>query len=152
MNQKTNIQSALSLCDEKIGHFDKKANHNKRESLWCFMFVMAATLGTPVFVAFSDDPFWGKAVPSVLSLAASFFTAWLQLRKPQALWGLYRTAERKLEIARERYHYGLEDFAKNEEPDKLLAEKVLEIYHDTHYQWLKLIPDANDVKKVQPKK
>ena len=142
-------EGALDLCDEKIQHYQKKATHNKNESLRSFYLIMGATLAVPMFVSLSGDNFLlGKVTPSILSLMASFCTAWLQLRKPQALWGLYRTAERRLEIHRESYRFHLGDFEKATDKERVLAQKTMDVYKDTHDQWLQLIPDVKDLKQT----
>ena len=145
-------QSAENLCEEKLKHYGEKADHNKKESLRCFLLVMGATLAVPVFVSLGEGLVLGKILPSVLSLMAAFGTAWLQLRKPQALWGLYRTAERQLEINQKQFQFGLGDFEKAKDRQRLLAEKTLDVYRETHYRWLKLIPDSTDLKNTELEK
>ncbi|WP_050577852.1 SLATT domain-containing protein [Sinorhizobium meliloti] len=75
----------------------EKANHNKLEAQGCFAAVIGCTLIAPLFVTLGEGPFLAKVVPSVLSVTAAGITSWLQLRKPQKLWVIYRRAQRELE-------------------------------------------------------
>ncbi|SRR5258708_1961456 len=80
----------------------EKADHNKRESQISFYAVICFTLAAPLFVTMGEGWLWGKLVPATLSVIAAGATAWLQLRKPQRLWAIYRRAQRELE--REKPH------------------------------------------------
>lgn len=143
------VESAEELCRNAINDFERKADHNKREAMLCFITAMLGTLGAPLFVALGDEmskqisiaPFFlSKLVPSVLSLAAAFSTAWLQLRKPQQLWTLYRTAQRELEEVSRACQFKLDEFTYSATPEKLLAEKVSSIYKKTHASWMPIVP------------
>src|SRR5690348_12971776 len=80
--------------------FRNKANHNKIEAQGCFVAVIACTLLAPLFVTLGQGLIWAKIVPSALSVTAAALTTWLQLRKPQRLWVIYRRAQRELEEAK----------------------------------------------------
>lgn len=85
-------KSVEEICLENVSSFADKANHNKRESHVCFAVTIGATLAAPIFILLTNDLVLGRIVPAVLSALAAAATAWLQLRKPQHLWGIYRTA------------------------------------------------------------
>jgi hypothetical protein len=138
----------VEFCERKIRHFEQKADHNKIESLRCFVLVIGCTLVAPLFVTLGDGIWFGKLIPSVLSLLAAAATAWLQLRKPQQLWALYRTAQRELEDQQVRYKYRLGEFRETADPDKLLAEKVADIALSIHRQWVPLVPSPEKAKGV----
>lgn len=142
-------KDAGELCRRAIEEFKGKSDHNKREAMLCFVTAMLGTLGAPLFVTLGEElsvqltwtPFFlSKFIPSLLSLAAAFSTAWLQLRKPQQLWTLYRTAQRDLEEIYRAYQFKLDDFSGAMEPEKLLAETVSGIYKKTHASWVPLVP------------
>ncbi|MEX6282191.1 DUF4231 domain-containing protein [Providencia hangzhouensis] len=128
----------------KISHFKKKADHNKRESLWSFKLIMIATLIGPVFVAFGQTDFYAKLIPAILSLVAAGLTAWVQLRKPQNLWRNYRTAQRRLEVELEKYQFQIDEYSDNKK-DRHLIIKANEIYIDVHDKWTELVPSPDKV-------
>jgi hypothetical protein len=141
----TDVQT---LCDRTIAHFARKADHNKQESLVLFTVIIAATLTAPLFVTLGDGAFWGKGVPSVLSLLAAAGTTWLQLRKPQQLWSLYRTAQRELEDSLLRFHHHLAPFDADSNPEKLLAKHVAKLKMSVHQHWSALVPDASSLPNI----
>lgn len=128
-------------AQETIAGFKKKADHNKSESLICFLLVVACSLLSPLFVTLGPGLFFGKVVPSVLSLMAAGSTAWLQLRKPQSLWSLYRDCQRRLEDHLCRFQYRLHEYAVDEQQRLLLlADAVRKAAWDAHERWLPLVP------------
>lgn len=131
--------------NSKITHFKKKADHNKRESLWSFKLIMISTLASPLFVAFGTTELSSKFVPALLSLIAAGLTAWIQLRKPQNLWKTYRTAQRKLEVELEKYQFGIDEYSDDDKDTKVIT-KANDIYVAVHEQWSKLVPSPDDIK------
>jgi hypothetical protein len=75
-----------------------------------------------------------------LSLAAAAATAWLQLRKPQQLWALYRSCQRELEDHRAKHHFAIEPYNEGDH-DRVLAAKAAEVAMTAHHGWLPLIPN-----------
>ena len=142
--------SALEICQHISEGLNKKANHNKRESLWGFKLIMLSTLTTPVLLNISDDWIVSKLIPSVFALIASFFTAWIKLRKPESLWGLYRTSQRKIENEIRYYQFSLSPYD-TENADEILIKNVTEIYDKTHDNWLNIIPNIEDVSSLNKK-
>jgi hypothetical protein len=141
-------ESPVDFCERKISHFKEKADHNKAEALRCFIGTIACTLSTPLFVTLGSGLWVGKIIPSVLSLLAAAATAWLQLRKPQQLWSLYRTTQRELEDRQVRYRYLVGEFRDVADPDKLLAENVADIALAAHQQWALLVPTPERIKAL----
>jgi len=125
--------------------FEKKADHNKAEALLCFMAVIAATLVAPVFVMLGTGTVCGKVIPSILSLAAAGTTTWLQLRKPQQLWALYRTCQRRIEDEQTGFRYRLSAYSKNARPARLLAKRVADVAMFAHEQWIPLVPSPENL-------
>jgi hypothetical protein len=150
---KAPAQDAHTFAQNTLAGFKKKADHNKNESLACFAIVVVCSLVSPLFVTLGDGLWLGKVIPSVLSLSAAASTAWLQLRKPQSLWTLYRDCQRRIEDHLYKYHYGLSDYAApEEERTRMLADAVRAVAWDAHQRWLPLVPtpDAVGAKPATP--
>ena len=154
--------SAEEYCKSVIKGFESKSTHNKNESIYFFWISMGGALLAPLFVTLGEDianclGTWGsvfvfsKLIPSILSISVAFSTAWLQLRKPQQLWALYRTSQRELENCLSEFQHKIKDFKDCEDCDKLLAEKVSEIVLSSHYAWLPMVPNPENVTSSSPK-
>ncbi|EGR2769637.1 DUF4231 domain-containing protein [Vibrio parahaemolyticus] len=137
---------------EQVNHYKKKANHNKFESVWCFKTAMVCSLLCPLFVSLGEGLWLSKVIPSLLSAFAAFSTAWLQLRKPHALWAVYRTAQRKIETTLTHYQFRVGKFdgmsASLEEADKLLISEVTNLASEAHNSWAKNVPDTTSFNKM----
>lgn len=140
------LESAIELCTRTINGIKEKSDHNKDESLFCFSLIVFATLTAPLFITLGEGIILGKIIPSVLSLTAAGATAWLQLRQPQQLWALYRTAQRQLEDQRTRYQYKIGEYETVDDPDKLLVEHIANITIELHYSWLPLLPKTENLR------
>ena len=139
-------EEALQLAESTIAGFKSKADHNKNESLFCFIVIVAFSLSSPLFVTLGEGVFWAKIVPSVLSLSVAASTAWLQLRKPQTLWSLYRDCQRRVENSLYKYRFRLGEYdAPEEERSRLLAEVVRVVAWDAHQRWLPLVPTPDAI-------
>lgn len=135
------LDDAAKFAQDTLAGFKKKANHNKNESLACFMLVVVCSLVSPLFVTLGEGLIWGKVVPSVLSLTAAGSTTWLQLRKPQNLWSLYRDCQRRIEDHVYKFWYRLEEYDKDDDARaRLLADAVRKIALQAHERWLPLVP------------
>ncbi|WP_084417704.1 SLATT domain-containing protein [Chrysiogenes arsenatis] len=152
----TKPQTAEEFCLAVIRGFEEKASHNKSESMLCFWFSMGGALFAPFFIALGSGiaealgwacaTFWlEKVIPSILSACVAFSTGWLQLRKPQQLWSLYRTSQRKLEDNLQKYRFSVGGYAEAESPDKMLVENVTKIALDAHYEWLPMVPSPENM-------
>ncbi|WP_053349808.1 DUF4231 domain-containing protein [Vibrio alginolyticus] len=139
--------NAEKSVENKIRHFKGKADHNKNEALRGFKFVMFSTVAVPLLIAFGADDIWSKYIPASLSSLGAFVTAWLQSRKPNQLWTLYRTAERQLESELELYQYGVGDYKNTDTRESLLIEKTNQIYISVNSNWSKLVPDVKELQK-----
>jgi hypothetical protein len=142
-------EDALSFCERSREGLRKKADHNKSEALGCFIVVISCTLAAPLFITLGSGFWLGKVLPSILSLAAAGATAWLQQRKPQQLWALYRGAQRELEDHETKRKYLIGEYEAAKDPDKLLAEKVAAIVLNVHYQWLPIVPSPDNLKTLE---
>lgn len=130
----------------------EKANHNKNEAQICFSTIIGCTLLAPLFVTLGDGLILSKIVPSVLSVTAGGLTSWLQLRKPQRLWVLYRRAQRELEEQKANFDFKDGDFADTAEGDRLLARKVTHIARWVHDSWEGLVPEPEMLANERAKK
>ncbi len=132
----------------QVEHFKKKADHNKRESLWCFRIIMFSTLCAPILVSLGEGILLGKILPSILSAIAAFCTAWLQLRKPQELWSLYRNTQRQIEVQLAYFDFHIEEYKglEKENADEKLALKVSQLVLEANNQWKKNVPSSFDLK------
>lgn len=137
------FDSALDYYKSERKGMREKANHNKLEAQACFASIIACTLLAPLFVTLGDGVFFAKVVPSFLSVTAGGLTSWLQLRKPQRLWVLYRRAQRELEEQKANYDFKDGEFTEADEPDKLLARKVTHVARWVHDAWEGLIPEPD---------
>lgn len=141
MTPSRSIPDPLQFAEDTLSGFKKKSDHNKSESLTCFALVVVCSLVSPLFVTLGEGVLLGKIVPSVLSLSAAASTAWLQLRKPQSLWSLYRDCQRRIEDHVYKYRYHLAQYATDDaERSRLLADAVRTVAWDAHQRWLPLVP------------
>lgn len=123
--------------------FREKANHNKNESQLCFSIAIASTLLAPLFVTLGQGDLLAKIIPASLSVLAAGLTSWLQLRKPQRLWAIYRRAQRELEREKSHFDYRLGDYTTAAQPEKLFALRVSDLAFKVHEQWEGLVPEAD---------
>jgi len=135
------FKSALDYYTSVRKGMREKANHNKAEAQGCFATIIVCTLLAPLFVTLGDGVLLAKVIPSLLSVTAGGLTSWLQLRKPQRLWVLYRRAQRDLEEQKANYDFKDDEFASAAGPDKLLARKVTHVARWVHDSWEGLVPD-----------
>ena len=156
-NKLEEAKSPKDFCMAITEGFKKKSNHNKRESMICFVLAMGGALASPIFVTLGEDIaklfgefgsvfLFSKFFPSLLSVIVAFSTAWLQLRKPQQLWALYRTSQRELEDNLYKFQYRVAEYENHENPEKLLVENVSKIALNAHYSWLPMVPNPEDIK------
>jgi hypothetical protein len=134
-------ETAADFCQATRNGIARKADHNKREAMAYLTISLAATLLAPLFITLGEGMFFGKAVPAGLSVIASFCTAWLQLRKPQQLWSLYRGAQREIEDEQTKFNFRIGDYASAAVPDKLIVERVAAIALQLHQKWSPLVPN-----------
>jgi hypothetical protein len=146
------FDTVITYYSEIRRSIKEKADHNKRESQVIFYAIICFTLAAPLFITIGEGWFWGKLVPAVLSVFASGATAWLQLRKPQRLWSIYRRAQRELEREKAGYDFGFGIYGETTERDKLLASRVTEIAFRVHEQWEGLVPEPDTLVVSTPSK
>jgi SMODS and SLOG-associating 2TM effector domain 1 len=143
--------SAEEYCQGKVRHFESKADHSKREALTIYQLLILCTLAAPLFITLGQGVVFGKAVPAILSTLAAGCAIWLQQRKPQQLWALYRTTQRQLENEYTGYTFSIQDYATAGSREKLLAQRVATISMHANEAWVPLIPNPDKlISSLQP--
>ncbi|MCE7565908.1 DUF4231 domain-containing protein [Aliivibrio fischeri] len=141
-------ETLINFCKEKINEMKKKADHNKNETLISFKIIMIVSLSTPLLIAFGHNIWLEKIIPATLSAIAAFLTAWLQLRKPNQLWTLYRTSQRELEHELNLYLYNAKKYSNSKNKDQILIDDFLHKYYKVNEEWSKLVPTPKDISSI----
>lgn len=139
------LKDPETFTKDIIQAFKKKAEHNKNESMFFFWLSMGGALTAPLFLTLGSGIVMEKVIPSILSALVALSTAWLQLRKPQQLWALYRTSQREIEDNLYKFQYKILIYKDSTHPEKLLIERVSKIALDTHYSWLPMVPNPESI-------
>ena len=132
---------ATEFCKDRIHHFEIKADHNKKEALALFVSLICCTLAAPLFITLGQGTTLSKIVPSVLSSVATGCAVWLQQRKPQQLWLLYRTMQRQLEAEINSFEFSINAYQGTPDPSKRLAERTVAVCMSAHHLWAPLVPN-----------
>ena len=90
----------------------------------------------------------GKVVPSILSSVSAGCAVWLQQRKPQQLWALYRTTQRRLENEETGFRFAINEYEDIEDPHRLLAQRTAMICINANELWAPLIPNPDKISSV----
>ncbi len=144
-NATADTEAALTFCADRIRHFEAKADHNKSEALGLFIVLISCTLASPLFITLGPGFLLGKVIPSVLSSVASGCAVWLQQRRPQQLWTLYRTSQRRLETEEISFRFSLNEYEEAENPGRILAQRTALICSNANDLWVPLIPNPDRV-------
>ena len=145
------MANVLEYANKILAGFTTKAAHNKSESLTCIILILVSSALAPLFITLGSGLVLGKIIPSILSVIAGVFTSWMQLRKPQKLWGMYREAQRLIEDQITRHQFKIGDYNTCEDADKILAEKIAAIALNAHNEWIKVIPAPETLTYKEPK-
>ena len=97
-------------------------------------------MSAPLFITLGQGEWLSKIIPSILSVLSAGLTSWLQLRKPQKLWSMYRTSQRLIEDNIIKCKFKIGDYKTHENPEDLLVERVGEIALNAHNEWVGVIP------------
>lgn len=140
---------ALEYSRGILRGIEKKARENKRETTVLFLVVTVATAFSPVLILLPLDFVLSKTLPAILTSLAALATSWLQIRKPQDRWVMYRTAQREIEFQIDQYLFGNGEYASIENKDALLADRVSNRALQLHYEWLPVAPRLDELEKAR---
>ncbi len=147
MSENNSLESPLQYAKKIRTSVSKKANENKNTATFLFLVILFSTVLSPVLILVSDNAIVSKYLPAGLTACAALASYWLQLRKPQERWVLYRTAQREVEFEIDQYIHGVGKYD-TEEKDKILADHVSQRALQLHYQWMPIVPRADDINKL----
>lgn len=128
--------------------FRRKADHNKNETQLIFCVSLLFSVSAPLFIAFGETTFLGKIVPASMSAIVAACTGWIQLRKPQRLWAIYRRAQRELEHEKIMHDNAIEHYSGHTSHSKFLAERITQISLGAHEAWEAAVPDSEALKST----
>lgn len=109
---------------------------------------MLGTLSAPLLVGLGEGVLYAKVLPSILSAVAAFCTAWLQLRKPQELWSVYRNAQRQIEVQVTHFDFKVAEYTDlgENKASELLALNVSNLVLETNSRWTQHVPNPSNLK------
>lgn len=135
---------ADSYYKDLVDSFKRKADHNKIESQLTYVTTIVCTLLAPMFVTLADGLILGKIIPAILSLLAAASTSWLQLRKPDRLWAIYRRTQRELEQEKILYDFKIGSYENDVSREKNFIKRSSEISFEAHCKWEGIHPGHSE--------
>jgi len=143
-----NNKTAREYSEQIKAGVKKKADQNKRQSTILFFIILFSTVLSPVFILLSWGDTYSKYLPAFMTAGAALASYWLQLRKPQERWVIYRGAQREIEFEIDQYTFENDGYADNDGKDKLLADRVSKRALQLHYEWIPFAPKAEEIEKM----
>lgn len=125
-----------------------KSDINKRLASFLFFVVLISTVFSPALILLPFNVFISKYLPAFLTACAALASYWMQLRKPQERWVLYRTAQREIEYEIDQYMFENGEYSKPEQKDKILADKVSKRALQLHFEWIPMVPKVEEIDKL----
>ncbi|MEZ5246307.1 MAG: DUF4231 domain-containing protein [Acidimicrobiales bacterium] len=143
--------SAWEECLEVTASIERKAGKNKRRARVVTLVMIGSTAMIPVVLAYASSDFWQRLVPSVLAAVSVVAGTWAQFEKPHERWVLYRRYHRILQGEQNRYKYRLDAYAAeaDDESNKRLAARLVELQLQLHREWEGLVPATDELGGVQ---
>lgn len=142
--------SALEYAQRVLRGIECKAASNKRLTTVLFLAILVPTTIAPILILADLPPWAAKILPSALSALAAIASGWIQLRKPQERWAIYRTAQREIEFELDQHQFGNGVYADPEARDRLLADAVSRRALQLHFEWLPIAPRSKDALRTGP--
>lgn len=143
-------QKELEFAEKIRNGILAKANKNKKWATFLFGLIISATVLSPTLILVSKNEIISKYIPAILSVLAAISAYWIQVRKPNERWVLYRTYQREIEHEINSYTFQTGKYKDSNEKDKLLAESVNEKALKLHYDWIPMVPKATELNNILP--
>lgn len=132
-----------------------KANKNKTKTILLFFIILFTTIFTPLLILVPYDDylsgftlvFVSKILPALLTSIGGISSGWLQLRKPQEKWIIYRTYQREIEKSIIDFTHNINGYT-DDNKEKKIVETVSEKHKDLHSEWVKKAPKLEDILKL----
>jgi hypothetical protein len=139
-----NTEDAVAYAKGICSGFEKKADKKKNSSKLLFTIILTSSLSAPLFIAYGGTcKLTAQIIPSVLSVLAAGLSSWVQIRNPQKLWSVYRSAQRLIEDEMTKYRFRVDDYQTSSDPNQLLAKRVAEVALHAHDEWTAIVPNPN---------
>lgn len=147
-SQPAEVQTALEFATKVAKGIERKSDKNKNLTDLLIFTVLASTVFSPLLIFAPFEEPWSKLLPAGLSALAALSTGWLQVRRPQERWAMYRTAQREIEFEIAQFVYGNGEYSDPANKDQILADKVSKRALRLNYEWLPVVPKTDDLRKV----
>jgi hypothetical protein len=141
-------ENVIDYANRTLNGIKEKAKRNKRGSTIFFLCLLIPTAITPILILLPFGDILTKYIPAAITALASFSSAWMQLRKPQERWVLYRTAQREIEFEVDQYSYGLGSYSDPKTKDEILADRISKRALQLHYDWIPIFPKAKEIQNI----
>jgi hypothetical protein len=138
---------ALDYAKKTCSGIKEKADVNKKGSTALFLGLLIPTAISPILILLPFDGFIFRIIPATITAIAAICSAWMQLRKPQERWVIYRTAQREIEYEIDQYTSRINDY-KGEDRDEILADRISKRALQLHYEWIPIFPKTNDISRI----
>lgn len=145
---RTGESAAVTYARKILKSVSTKADENKRLTNLLFFAVLAATVFSPILILLPIPQLWSKIAPAVFTGFAALASGWVQLKRPQERWALYRTAQREIEFEIDQHEFGLGEYTDPQARDSVLAETVSKRALQLHYEWLPMVPQLQELQKT----
>ncbi len=142
------IISALDYAEKTKKGIEEKADENKSLSTRLFLIILISTVISPILILLPFGDVYSKYLPALMTASAALASYWLQLRKPQDRWVIYRGAQREIEYQIDQYNFGNDEYGKADDKEKLLADRVSKRALQLHYEWVPFAPKAEEIEKL----
>jgi len=144
------VQTEIEFAEKIRDGIFKKANINKKWATFLFGIIILATVLSPTLILVSNNDIISKYTPAGLTVLAAISAYWIQVRKPNERWVLYRTYQREIEHEINSYKFATGKYKDAQEKEKLLAESINDKALKLHYDWIPMVPKATELEELLP--